>query len=123
MSEDLFEQLRKLNLEYDSLLDKINGFDEDELIGFVEKLFPIFNDVSVGSVDFTLSEEDPFHHGPWYVDNRLGLFITFPYRNRQQVLDWFKESDYAGYDVGELNWATWFLYCPIDSLLNETINK
>ena len=82
-------------------------------------MFPIFREIPFYNTAVTFSEDNPFHMGVYYVDNFLGLYLEFEYRNRKIVSQWFKNSKYEKYELGELNWMTFFFYFRITDLLSE----
>ena len=115
--DDVKSYFQDINSEYNIL--KKHCDDEKQLKKFVKRLFPIFEELPIGTVAITLSEDDPFHFGSYYVENYLGLYVEFRYRDRKRVIEWFLKSKYSKYEIFELGASTYLFYFRISELLNQ----
>lgn len=115
--DDIKSYFKDINSEYNNLKNHCDN--EEQLKKFVKRLFPIFEELPIGTVAIILSEDDPFHFGIYYVENYLGLYVEFRYHDRKRVIEWFSKSKYNKYEIFELGASTYLLYFRISELLNQ----
>lgn len=117
--EEINSFFQEINKEFNQL-KHLTG-DEEKLTEYVKTLFPIFREIPIFNVMITFAEDTPYMWGTDYPDNYLGLFFQFRYRYRNEVREWFENSEYENYGLCEIDWMSYSVYFRIDDLLAETV--
>lgn len=108
---DVRKALKKCCDAYNDLITASNNIDLHEI---TKTIFPPLKCAYSSELSFQFG--DPMIFGG-ISEKELTLCVEFPRKKREEVLDWFADSNYEDYTLSEINFSTWMLEIPVNHIL------